>query len=123
MTSYLRIDNITEAESPEDLSAKIQGFANQFVKAFTPWSKSDTRPEKSKECLEGILRNAVEAAVWLFSQPDIYAFDWGSSSETNTKDHVERQVVILPGVRKVVPAKEQASAPSPWLFHLVSNDL
>lgn len=99
------------------------GFSEQFTDVFAPWSKPEIQPEDRKKHLSDCLRTAVQTATWLFSQPQIYAFDWSVSSVPNGSCQIGRHVVILPGVGEVNIGEKQLRDYTSPLFQSVQKDL
>jgi len=107
LTVYLRPDVLadTRATSTQPDPALV-GAVESFTRVFAPWSKPDVPDAEKIKNLSDIVDEAVKFAVWLFSQPSSFKYDWKPA--VDVRDRANRTVVTAPAVLKVTDNRGQA---------------
>ena len=107
MTGYLLSGTLAGVLVDDPQNKRVAEEAVQaFTRVFAPWSKPDvTDAEKNKNLTE-IMGNAVTFALWLFSQPSSFKFDW--KPPIDVRDRSQRSIVTAPAVLKVTDSRGQA---------------
>jgi hypothetical protein len=107
LTVYLRPDLLadTHTTSLQPVSALVDAVES-FTRVFAPWSKPDVTDVEKIKNLSDIVDEAVKFAVWLFSQPSGFKYDWKPA--VDVRDRANRTVVTAPAVLKVTDNQGQA---------------
>jgi len=84
----------------------VEEAVQAFTRVFAPWSKPDVTDAEKNKNLTDIVGNAVAVALWLFSQPSSFKFDW--KPPVDVRDRSQRSIVTVPAVLKVTDSRGQA---------------
>ncbi|KAJ9485233.1 hypothetical protein VN97_g8124 [Penicillium thymicola] len=82
LTSFLYASDNHSPTLPRD---NIMTFAEEFTKAFEPYSNSQFAEDDRLRHLATISKSAADLGIWLFSQPCSFKFQWitnGVSGDT-----------------------------------------
>ncbi|KIW32227.1 uncharacterized protein PV07_03787 [Cladophialophora immunda] len=85
LTAYLRPDLFDGKESDSTAQdAHLYNLAKTFSDRFAAFSQPQNAEQKVKHLAE-VLRTAVKVALWLYSQPATFKFDWGPASDASRR--------------------------------------
>jgi hypothetical protein len=107
LTVYLRPDLLADtcATSAQPDPVLVDAVES-FTRVFAPWSKPDVPNAEKIKNLSDIVGEAAKFAVWLFSQPSSFRYDWKPAIDV--RDRASRTVVTAPAVLKVTDNQGQA---------------
>ncbi|OAP60533.1 hypothetical protein AYL99_05535 [Fonsecaea erecta] len=98
LTAYLRPDLFDGKEpASAEQDARLYNLAKTFSERFAVFSQPQNAEQKVKHLVE-VLRTAVRVALWLYSQPSTFKFDWGPASDASRRSMPA--VVTVPSLLK-----------------------
>lgn len=107
LTAYLRPDLLSETRINNGQPDRALAEAvRSFTHVFAPWSKPEVPDAEKIKNLSDIMEEAIKFAVWLFSQPSSFKYDWKPA--VDVRDRAIRSVVTVPAVLKVTENRGQA---------------
>jgi hypothetical protein len=107
LTAYLRPDLLSDARTTNTQSdTALDDAVQNFTRVFAPWAKPDVPDAEKIKNLSDIIEEAVRFAVWLFSQPSSFEYDWKPA--VDVRDRANRSVVTAPAMLKVTDNQGQA---------------
>jgi hypothetical protein len=107
LTGYLLSGTSTGGRTDDPQTQRVVEEAVQsFTRAFAPWSKADVSEAEKIKNLTNIMGHAMAFALWLFSQPSSFRYDWKPS--VDVRDRSQHSIVIAPAVLKVTDSRGQA---------------
>ena len=96
LTAYLRPDLFSDAQlSAPDEADRLRKSALSFSQGFAPFANPGTEEQKVQHLVE-VLRTAVQAALWLLTQPSVFEFDWTPTPDV--RDRSGRAVLTVPAL-------------------------
>jgi hypothetical protein len=107
LTAYLRPDLLSDnrATNAQPDPAREEAIQS-FTRVFAAWAKPDVPDAEKLNNLSDIVEEAVRFAVWLFSQPASFKYDWKPA--VDVRDRANRTVVTVPALIKVTDNRGQA---------------
>lgn len=104
LTKYLRPDLMRDPSASRSANENTARIASQFTNVFSPWSNTQYSEEHRIRHLTELINHSIQAAIWLFGQPDAFRFDWSTPSQELRQSMAGRTtntVVTVPAVFKV----------------------
>jgi hypothetical protein len=107
LTVYLRPDLLSETRATSTRpDPAIDEAVESFTRVFAPWAKPDVPGGEKIKNLGDIMDEAIKFAVWFFSQPSSFKYDW--KPVVDVRDRANRTVVTVPALLKVTDNRGQA---------------
>lgn len=107
LTTYLRPDLVADTRTTNTQpDPALNDAVQSFTRVFAPWAKPDVPDAEKIKNLSDIVEEAVRFAMWLFSQPSSFKYDWKPA--VDVRDRANRSVVTVPAVLKVTDNRGQA---------------
>jgi hypothetical protein len=107
LTAYLRPDLLSDTHiSNRQPDVALDQAVQSFTHVFAPWAKPDVPDAERIKNLSDIVEEAAKFAVWLFSQPSSFEYDWKPA--VDVRDRANRSVVTVPAVLKITDNRGQA---------------
>lgn len=104
LTGYLRPDLLRDPATSKSTAEGAKLMAAHFTDVFTPWANPQYSDEHRNRHLTEILNHSIHTAIWLFTQPDNFKFDWETPVQGLRQSSVGgggNNVVVVPAVWKL----------------------
>jgi hypothetical protein len=98
LTAFLRPDLFDGSSLRGDDDSSLYDAADGFSRAFRPFSVAHLDDQKAKHLVE-VFRSGIQVALWLYTQPSTFTFDW-TLGPTESSSRPSRAVVTMPSLLK-----------------------